>query len=121
MLINISGINSRQWDPLQRAAALRDYGMVIDLPFPEVPAAATEEEVAALARDTVDKAMSLASEETSFLVKGEMSLTIAMIDILREAGHTVLIPASERWIDEVRHGKNKQKRTRHKFVRFRKI
>ena len=120
MLINISQIPCLQWDPLQRDAAFREYGLVVDYRFPEVSASATKEDISTIAHEVV-KDILQRNQEAVYLVKGELSLTIAIIDILRKKGCVCVTPASERWVEEIQHGKHSQKRTRHRFVQFREV
>ena len=111
MIANI-GLPSRLWDPVQRREAKNIWGDILDIQYPEIPAEASEQAVGAIADDLVDSVKN-AGDITAVVVKGELSLMIAVVDRLRSSGYDVYAASSERTV--------LKKRTRHSFVRFRKL
>ena len=100
MLINFSNHLSTKWSEKQLAAALMTYGSVLDLPFPEIDASASENEICALALDKVSEIAALAPD--AVLCQGEFSFTFAVAAELMRRGVPVICATSERRAFEVK-------------------
>lgn len=121
VFINLSNHPSSKWDESQYNAAI-EYGDIVDLPFPIVPADADEAEVDNLARNTVDDVSRLCSgqENVVIMAQGEFTLTYSLITKLKSCGYRVVSACTERDVTErVDETGNKIKESRFKFVRFR--
>ena len=141
IFINLSNHPSTKWDAAQKAAA----GDVVDVPFPNVPAAATEEEVAALAAKTakavetafggarawyeahhegyhspeeVDAIMAPIIANRQVLVQGEFSLCAELWPRLAAMGFVPVVACSERVSIDNGDG---SKTAVFKFVKFRRV
>ncbi len=97
MFVNLSNHPSAMWSTAQLVEAQK-YGEILDLPFPQVPARATVEQVADLAEDTVARVLELRPEMV--MCQGEFTLTYAIVTRLKAAGVTVVAACSERMVEE---------------------
>lgn len=128
------------WLPEQIEAAHRAYGEVLDLPFPAVPADADEADIQTIAQEYLKKVQTIAQEylnkgqtisqeyqsrvqtiapsaEAVVHIMGEMTLTYALVCLLKQAGYTCVASTSVREVYEEEPGK---KTAVFRFVRFRK-
>ena len=129
MLINLSNHPTAMWLPEQTEAAHRVYGEVLDLPFPAVPADADEADIQTIAQEYLNKVQVIAQEYQSKVqaitppaeavvhIMGEMTLTYALVCLLKQAGYTCVASTSVREVYEEEPGK---KTAVFRFVRFRK-
>ena len=129
MLINLSNHPTAMWLPEQTEAAHRTYGEVFDLPFPTVPADADEADIQTIAQEYLKKVQTIAQEylnkvqtfsppaEAVVHIMGEMTLTYALVCLLKQAGYTCVASTSVREVYEEEPGK---KTAVFRFVRFRK-
>ncbi|MDY4148715.1 MAG: CRISPR-associated protein [Paludibacteraceae bacterium] len=129
MLINLSNHPTAMWLPKQIEAAHRTYGEVFDLPFPTVPADADEADIQTIAQEYLKKVQTIAQEylnkvqtfspsaEAVVHIMGEMTLTYALVCLLKQAGYTCVASTSVREVYEEEPGK---KTAAFRFVRFRK-
>lgn len=129
MLINLSNHPTAMWLPEQTEAAHRAYGEVFDLPFPVVPADANETDIQTIAQEYLKKVQTIAQEylnkvqtfspsaEAVVHIMGEMTLTYALVCLLKQAGYTCVASTSVREVYEEEPGK---KTAVFRFVRFRK-
>lgn len=116
--INFTNHASRSWGEIQRAAA-RQYGDEIrDIPFPNVPATATEADIAQLAQEYVEKIKK--ETPSAVLCQGEFTLSYQVIRLLLQSGIPVVAACSERTVTEKREEGKVIKRAEYEFVRFRK-
>lgn len=74
MFINFSNHPSVRWSAEQTAAAI-EFGDIVDVPFPDVPAGADTAAVSALADEYCARILDLRADVV--LVQGEMSLSFA--------------------------------------------
>ena len=124
MFLNLSNHTSEKWCKEQKDAAIRlvreSGGMeqIEDFPFPQVSAAATEEEVSRYAEQIV--ADVLRREPTVVMCQGEFTLTYQIVKRLQEASVKVVAACSERRTEEVvlEDGSTKREAI-FVFVRFR--
>lgn len=129
MLINLSNHPTAMWLPEQIEAAHSAYGEVFDLPFPTVPADADEADIQTIAQEYLKKVQTIAQEylnkvqtfspsaEAVVHIMGEMTLTYALVCLLKQAGYTCVASTSVREVYEEEPGK---KTAVFRFVRFRK-
>ena len=129
MLINLSNHPTAMWLPEQTEAAHSAYGEVFDLPFPTVPADADEADIQTIAQEYLKKVQTIAQEylnkvqtfspsaEAVVHIMGEMTLTYALVCLLKQAGYTCVASTSVREVYEEEPGK---KTAVFRFVRFRK-
>lgn len=105
MLINLTNHPSSQWDEAQLVAA-REYGEVIDMPFPAVDEQGDEEYIAALSDEYMDKVMKYAAHHTITVhLMGELTFCYALLDRLRQQGITVVASTSKRIVTDEAEGK----------------
>ena len=83
MFINFSNHPSARWSAEQTAAAI-EFGDIVDLPFPDVPAGADTAAVSGLADEYCARILSLGADVV--LVQGEMSLSFAVAGRLQRNG-----------------------------------
>lgn len=117
MLLNLSNHPSNQWAAEQTREAERLFGEVVDLPFPPVDPAADEQAIQALARNYADKVCAVGTPQAVAVhVMGEMTLTYALVGLLRAKGYRCVASTSERQVLEEQSGRKVVQFT---FVRFR--
>lgn len=121
MFLNISNHGSASWSKEQLAAARELGGEVIDIQFPTVDPAANEKDIAMQAIDLVNYIyVDLALEPAVAMIQGEMTLTYALVGILRENGVKVVAACSDRCVTEVaKEDGTTEKKAIFKFVQFR--
>ena len=115
MFINFSNHPSVRWSAEQTAAAI-EFGDIVDVPFPDVPAGA---DTAALADEYCARILDLRADVV--LVQGEMSLSFAVAGRLQRNGVAVLCACSERVCEtSVLDDGSTERRSVFRFVRFRR-
>jgi hypothetical protein len=122
MFLNISNHKSASWSKEQLAAARElGGGEIIDIAFPAVPSTATTKDVVQMAADLVnDVYVEGKQQPITAMVQGEMTLTLAIVSILREIGVVVVAACSDRCTEEVvKEDGTTEKRSVFKFVQFR--
>lgn len=95
--VNFSNHNSSKWGDAQLSAA-KEYGNVIDVPFPMVNPAATKEEIQELAEKSV--ADILMNSPSIVMVQGEMTLVYAVVKRLQDNGIKCVAACTRRRTDE---------------------
>lgn len=117
MLVNFSNHGSDGWSAEQLAAA-GQWGDIVDIAFPNVPADADERAILMLADEYCSKICSFAPN--AVLVQGEMSLSFAVVTRLRSKGVVSLCASSERVCDvSIAEDGSTVRRSVFRFVRFR--
>ena len=115
--INLTNHASDRWSSEQRSAALQ-YGGIVDVPFPLVPAEANEKDVESMARKLVEEIESL--HPTAVCCQGEMTLTYRIVCLLKQKGICVLAASSAREVvEEVAPDGTTHKTAVFRFCRFR--
>ena len=118
MLINLSNHPSEKWSENQLCAAHEAYGDIMDFPFPEIDAAASEDEICTLALDTANEITAIGP--TAVLCQGEYSFTFAVTAGLIRRGIPVICATSvRRAIDAPMPDGSTQKQIIFRFERFR--
>lgn len=117
VFINLTNHPSVNWSPEQREAA-HQYGEIVDMPFPNVAAEASAEEVARLAGELCYAILCL--RPAAVLCQGEFTLCFAVVQRLQQAGITVLAACSERVTREEKLQDGSSRKTSiFRFVQFR--
>jgi hypothetical protein len=116
---NVSNHASKAWSDEQRAAAteLVAGGEIIDVTFPNVPSAATTEEVIVIAARLLDSLASLDPRgDAVWMIQGEFTLTTSLVNLVQSSGDKVVAACSERVSLDMGDGK---KVVSFRFVQFR--
>ena len=113
VFINFSNHPSAQWEEKQLEQA-REWGEIVDLPFPQVDPAAGEDDVAELADQYLASIMEY--QPSAVLCQGEFCLSYAVITGLKEQGVVVLAACSRRNTEEI----GRIRKSEFIFERFRK-
>ncbi len=117
MFVNLSNHPSCRWDEAQLTAAYQ-YGGIVDIPFPLIPAEQDEVYIESLAEQYATMITERFVPANDVLhIMGEMCFSFALIRKLRKIGFTCVASTSERCVRELTNG---YKETYFKFVRFRK-
>ncbi len=118
MLINLSNHPSSKWSKEQLRVATVQYGEIQDIPFPEVPPAATPEAIQHIVQKYIPNILKQSKQETPFVVHimGEMTLVFRMVTILQQSDITCIASTSFR--DTVEHPDG-SKTFKFSFVQFR--
>lgn len=117
MFINLSNHPSTKWSEAQIEAA-KQYGDIVDLPFPQVDPKGDEDYIAGLADEYCHKVLDLAdSHPVTVHLMGEMTLTFALVIRMKAKGLVCLASTTERIVTEEAPG---VKTNVFRFARFRK-
>ena len=117
MFINISNHPSVRWSRQQRLAA-EEYGEIVDLSFPAIPAVADTKEVA----DIVNVYFQKVREYNTcvVMVQGEFVFTHLLVSMLHDAGIRSVAACTERVVEEaIDEEGNVVKKSEFRFIRFR--
>lgn len=117
--VNFSNHPSSMWNEAQKKAA-EEYGSIVDIAFPCVPADAGVCDIAAMADEYFNKIREY--DPVCVMCMGEFTLAFAVYNRLKAAGIKVVVTCSERKANEYKDADG----TRHKdsifeFVQFREI
>ncbi len=124
MLINLSNHPSDKWDIKQTSASLT-FKHVEDIPFPNVPPDASEEDIARLADEYLEKCLLLFQDyhetvgdgsEDAVHIQGEFTFTYRMVQLLKKHGITCIASTTNRIMHENPDG---SRTYNFEFVRFR--
>ena len=100
MLLNLSNHPSTRWSDKQKQTAIENYGTIQDMPFPNVPPAATSDEIKILANDYIKQIRQLAKAEINqpfaVHIMGEMTLIFRIITLLKRSKIVCVASTSER-------------------------
>lgn len=97
VFINVSNHPSSKWGEKQRNAA-REYGDIMDIPFPEVDPEAGTEKISDLAETYLKKIIEV--ENPVVMIQGEFTFSYALIRRLRENGITAVAGCTRRKAEE---------------------
>ena len=98
--INFSNHPIAKFTP-EQLQALEGFSIVAEVPFPQVPASASREEVQALAQESVERIMAFRPDVV--MCQGEFTLTYAVVTELKARGVKVVSACSDRNSREVVH------------------
>lgn len=116
MFINFSNHPSTNWSEKQINKA-KEYGEVIDIPFPQVNPLATHAEIDLLANEFINKIVE--KNPSIVMVQGEMTLCFRVIQLLKEQGIKVVCACSTRNTKEIIQDGKTIKTAIFEFVQFR--
>jgi hypothetical protein len=120
MLLNLSNHPSTKWGDKQRQTATKNYGNLQDMPFPNVPPAATSDDIKTLANGYVKQIRQLAKAEKNqpfaVHIMGEMTLIFRIITLLKRSKIVCVASTSERNTAEHEDG---TKTILFEFIQFR--
>ena len=117
MFINLSNHSSDKWSEAQIEAA-KQYGDIVNLPFPQVDPKGDEAYIAGLTDAYCQKVHELADDAPLVVhLMGEMTLTFALVTRLKAKGIVCLASTTERIVTEEAPG---VKTNVFRFARFRK-
>ncbi len=113
MLLNLSNHPSAHWPPTQMNEAVKQYGSVQDLAFPQINPNANTDEIEQLAEEYETKIRKL--NPSTVHLMGEMTFTFKLVNRLKAIGIPCIASTTERIAEE----ENGAKTSVFKFVRFR--
>ena len=117
MLINLTNHPSTQWDTPQLAAAQQQFGIVVDLPFPDIDPTGDETYIAELADHYLNQTLTLANGHPAVVhLMGEMTFTIALLKRLQSHHIPCVASTTRRTVLILPDG---EKKTKFQFVKFR--
>lgn len=117
LFINHTNHPSAQWSEEQLQAA-RQYGDVVDVPFPQIEAGLSEAEVHDMAETAAGQIAVL--KPSAVMVQGEFTYSYALIRQLQASGIRVVAACSERQtIAALNEKQETVKKSVFKFVQFR--
>jgi hypothetical protein len=129
MLINFSNHPSALWSAEQTEAAEKQFGKIVDLPFPPVNPDGDEDYIQTLAEEFLQKVRGIAGQAhndaplptinyllPTIHIMGEQTFTTAMVRLLQTYGFTCVASTTERVAKE----ENGVKTSEFRFVKFRK-
>lgn len=117
MFVNFSNHPSSLWGKEQLEAS-REFGEIVDVPFPLIDASLDEDEITIMAAKYLERIM--ASGPDCVMCQGEFTLAYQVIRGLREKGVKVVAACSERKSEEKRlEDGTTQRLTVFKFVKYR--
>lgn len=115
--VNHTNHPSERWGDEQLAAA-KNFGELVDVPFPAINPAATTDEIRALVQSTLEEILSL--KPTAVLCQGEFNYTFEMVERLKNFGVKVFAATSERIVrEEILPDGSSRTISTFRFVQFR--
>lgn len=115
ILVNLSNHPRDSWSEKQLEVAEKQFGEVVDIPFPNIAPSLNSEEVLALVKEYSQKVLKI--NPLAIHVMGEMTFTMAMVLEMKALGVPCFASTSERNVVLTDEGK---KEVTFNFVQFRK-
>ena len=117
--INLSNHKSAAWSEAQTNAALEiGASTIVDLPFPQIPAGATLQEVETLADQYLGRVLDL--QPAAVMLQGETVFCFSLANKLKQKGIATVAACSDRCVEEVvKEDGTTEKKSVFKFVQFR--
>ena len=121
MLINLSNHPSARWCIKQTESAKRQFGYIVDLPFPSIDPKWTEQQVKILAKKFFSKVTLMLDEcasntyENAVHIQGEFTFVFALVSYLQQSKIKCIASTTTRIVEE---NENKKTAT-FQFVQFR--
>lgn len=117
MLINYSNHPSSLWSKEQIQEAHRQFGEIVDMPFPTVAPNADEQDIVHLTETELIRISTFAPPKEAIIhIMGEMTLTYALVNRLKNMGYCCVASTTYREVYEECPNK---KIVSFQFVRFR--
>jgi hypothetical protein len=114
MLINLTNHPLHKWDEKQQQKAEELYGEIKDIQFPNIPPDASEDDIAQLAEDYLQKILPLKPQAVH--IQGEFTFTYRMVRLLAEHNISCIASTTNRIMHENPDG---SRTYQFEFVRFR--
>ncbi len=96
MFINLSNHPSEMWSKEQYLAA-KEFGEIVDIPFPIIEPTYTREDVLRLVKQYTDEILGIKKEKNIVVhVMGEMTFTHNLVNALKKLDITCLASTTER-------------------------
>lgn len=86
MLLNLTNHPSSTWSQAQKDAAIKQFGGILDMSFPEIDPESSLEEVQALAREVFEKIKSMKISDLSVHVMGEFTFCYRLLKLFEAEG-----------------------------------
>lgn len=117
--INLTNHPSSKWSSEQLNAAHEFASTIVDIPFPNVPASAHEDEVNEIINETVEKVLAI-GKDVVVHIAGEPVVTHAIVNSLIQCGIPSFASTTERNVVETTNPDGTtSKVVQFKFVQFR--
>ncbi|HKJ32727.1 MAG TPA: hypothetical protein VKA34_12910 [Balneolales bacterium] len=94
MLLNLSNHPFSEWQKSQEMAAIDQYQVVQDMPFPHIKPEASEKEILKLAMDYHKQILSL--NPAAVHIQGEHTFTYTLVSLLQQKGIRCLASTTAR-------------------------
>jgi hypothetical protein len=114
MLLNFSNHPSAEWSEEQYSTAQSLFGSILDIPFPVVDPHATTEHIVSVAKESLHHI--LQHKPQAVHIMGEMTLVVAVVGLLQQAGVMCVASTTKRSVTELPTG---EKQSWFEFVQFR--
>ena len=103
MLINLSNHKYEKWQESQKQIATTNYGVVLDLSFPQIDPKWTSEQVMELAFTYLKDIKSLVRKEKKKVVhiQGEFTFVFKLVTLLKQNGIVCIASTSKRNVKQV--------------------
>ncbi len=122
MFINYSNHPSAGWSVEQIKAAEKEFGMIRDLPFPNVEVSLDRDAIHALAVKETEKIIGLLAEsreENAVMCQGEFTLCFSVVSMLQKAGIRAVSAVTERITEEITENGVSVKKSIFRFAGYR--
>ena len=116
MFINHTNHLSQYWSDTQLDAG-RQYGVIMDMPFPRIDPMASSADISQLAQEYAARIIAL--HPTAVICQGEFIYCHALVERLLAVGITVVAATSERVVEESYGDGVNEKIVNFQFVQFR--
>lgn len=116
-LINLTNHPYSVWTKEQKEIAIKEFGQVIDYPFPNVAPNKSEKEISLLADGIFEDVMKKFGKEITIHIMGEFTLCFALVKRFQKEGIVCLASCTERNVTVLTNG---EKIAKFEFKRFRK-
>ncbi len=104
MLLNLSNHPSASWSKEQLQTAMKQYDAVTDMPFPQIAATATTDDVVLLTKKYLSDIKRMDPFVTVVHLMGEMTFVVALVTMLQRIGILVVCSTTERTVLEEKNG-----------------
>ena len=120
MLINLSNHPSAKWGKNQKETAIKEYGEIVDLPFPQINPEVSEKSIKDLASEYFEKIKqtlgNTRDNNNAVHLMGELTFSFTLVNMLLDAEITCVASTTTRKTIEI----GNKKMSEFEFVKFRK-
>jgi hypothetical protein len=118
IFINFSSYPSNRWEEKKLEAA-KQFGEIIDIPFPSIPDGKTIREIEDMAKAKEKEILEMAAgNDTTILVTGEPVYTFSLLRLLKADGIRCVVSSAKEVVKDLGNG---EKIGQIKFLRFLKF